>query len=697
MSNVPSAVDLLIDASTAIISIDHSSADELSEKVLLDLADAARILRENREVDRVILTGFCALHPVTADILEKKYADWNAQLSDVVGEIEKSSAPWIAALDDDAFGAGAALALACRLRISSRSVKIGFPEVTLGLIPSAGATQRLPRLVGFETALQMITSGRPVNAVDALSYGLVDLVDDDVLAAAKGCDVSGLSNQAPLSQHPLVEWDETAWQRAQKLAAVKKPQQIAPLKAAELVALSTEVCFDHGAKAERNAFLVLQSSFQARALWHLHLCEKAAIDPSRVAKSAQVRSIRAAVVAGGGTMGAAIAYALQSIGISVQIIEINEHAAERARANVQKLFDAAVDRGLIGFNQAQRRRKQLEIVLGRTNLPKVDLAIEAVFEDLGVKKSVFASFEDSLPHSAILATNTSYLDINHIASSVGDPSRVVGLHFFNPAHIMKLIEVIKAKHTSDSTVSSCFDLAVKLQKIPVLAGVCDGFIGNRILARSREIADMILMDGSSPYQIDKAMVAFGYPMGPYEAQDLSGLDIAYANRRRLDAVRDPKRRYVPIADQMVERGKLGKKVNAGWYQYTDHRTKNEDPAVKALIVQESEKAGIRRRNFTDGEICNRILMAMINEALVILDEGIARFTTDIDLVTVHGYGFPRWRGGLMYYADHVGVAEIYKNVRMLESEDPIIWKPAAGLKRALDSGLSFSDLYSTSL
>ncbi|MGL4810583.1 MAG: 3-hydroxyacyl-CoA dehydrogenase family protein, partial [Beijerinckiaceae bacterium] len=324
-------------------------------------------------------------------------------------------------------------------------------------------------------------------------------------------------------------------------------------------------------------------------------------------------------------------------------------------------------------------------------LPPAQLAIEAAFESMDVKRQVFAALEKALPADAILATNTSYLDVNKIADSVADPSRVLGLHFFSPAHVMKLLEIVRAESSSLRALATGYAVGKKLRKISVLAGVCDGFIGNRILASYREIADMVMLDGAMPWDIDAAMVSFGYPMGPYEAQDLSGLDIAYANRKRLAPTRDPHRRYVPIADRLVEAGRLGRKTGAGWYRYPEGGAREIDPLVTETVEAESRKAGVTRRAFSADDIRTRILTAMINEAAKILEEGIAQSASDIDLVLLHGYGFPRWRGGPLHYADTLGAAAVLANIRTFAAEDPVVWKPAALIERLAQSGGLFAD------
>jgi len=353
-------------------------------------------------------------------------------------------------------------------------------------------------------------------------------------------------------------------------------------------------------------------------------------------------------------MGAGIAYALCNAGISLTLIETDDAAINRARDNVRKIFDSAVKRALLDQDDANSRCESITFKSNYDDLQGVQLVIEAAFENMDAKKEIFRSLDKAVPATAILASNTSYLDINEIASVVGKPGRVLGLHFFSPAHIMKLLEVVRAEATSQIAMATAFRLARRLSKIPVVSGVCDGFIGNRILMSYREAIDGLLLDGAMPWEIDEAMVDFGYPMGPYTMQDLAGLDISYAERQRRAPMRDPDKRYVAIGDKLVESGRLGQKSGAGWYNYGDgQKNKKRDPAVEALILSEAEAAGVTRKSFDAITIQDIALGAMISEAQAILDEGIALSPTDIDLVLVHGYGFPRWRGGLMFHADLV--------------------------------------------
>ena len=389
-------------------------------------------------------------------------------------------------------------------------------------------------------------------------------------------------------------------------------------------------------------------------------------------------------------MGAGIAYALLNAGMTVTLLETDAEGVTRARANIDKIVDASVKRGLIDAAGAADRRARLTVSADYSAAAGAGLAIEAAFESLEVKAQVFAKLQDALPAGAMLATNTSYLDIDTIAAPLADPSRVLGLHFFAPAHIMKLLEIVRGKASSDRALATGFALAKRLRKIPVLAGVCDGFIGNRILMRLREAADTVLMDGTTPWDLDEAMVDFGYAMGPYETQDLSGLDIAYANRRRQDATRDPARRYIPIADRMVQEGRLGRKVGVGWYRYPGGGGKVVDPLIDDLVREEAHFAKLTRTEYDAPEITRRLLLAAINEAADILNEGIAQSAADIDLVTVHGYGFPRWRGGLMHYADTLGAAEILSQLRALQAEDALVWKPSPVIEACAAQGLTLA-------
>ncbi|MFW2541949.1 FAD-dependent oxidoreductase [Primorskyibacter sp. 2E107] len=668
----------------AIVELDNPPVNAIGLALREGLQAALLRVASEEGLSRVILTGKGRAFAAGGDAREFDAPAVAPHLNDIVNQIEACEVPWVAALNGLALGGGCELALACRYRIAAPAVQIGLPEVSLGIVPGSGGTQRLPRLIGMRAALELIPTAKTIGAEAAERMGLIDAIADDPLQAALDLEQGALDLAIPVRDLPRPAAAPKAIAAARALADRKQPQQIAPQRAIDLVAQTAERPFPDGLRDERETFLTLRSGDQARALRHVFFAERAAKAPKWIS-AAPVPLERVAVV-GGGTMGAGIAYALLNAGLSVTLIERDAEGVARARNAIETIIGQSLERGLITDAGAEARRAGFAATDDYDDAHDCALAIEAAFESMEVKRAVFAELETALPRDAILASNTSYLDLDAIADTVSDPSRVVGLHFFAPAHIMKLLEIVRGKATSERALATGFALGKALRKIPVLAGVCDGFIGNRILARYREAADTVFMDGSTPWEVDEAMVEFGYAMGPYEAQDLSGLDIAFANRRRQDATRDPDRRYIPIADRMVELGKLGRKTGAGWYRYPGGNGKVEDPIVADLALEEAHFAGRSRTDYAAEEIRERLLLAMINEACDILHEGIAASARDIDLVTVFGYGFPRWRGGLMHYADTLGVAWIVARLRALEAEDALVWAPSALLLDCLERG-----------
>ena len=682
------SVTMRIEDRVGYVLIDNPPVNAIGLSVRQGLLEAV-LWAERQRLDRVIVSGAGRAFAAGADAREFDSAPVEPHLPDVLNAIERSFVPWIAAINGVALGGGAEIALACRMRIMAPDAQIGLPEVTLGVIPGAGGTQRLPRVVGLAKALEMITTGKPLGAEAALAAKLIHDIDPDPVDAAFMVNTEQLGDVVPVWELPAPDVDAEALSAALGAVARKTPGQNAPLRAVDVIEAGLSLPFDEALARERAAFIELRGSGQARALRHIFFAERAAKAPDGLAaKPAPLEHI---AVVGGGTMGAGIAYALLNAGYRVTLLETDAEGVERARANVEKVIAASLKRGLIDDAGAEDRRARLALADDYSAASGAALAIEAAFESMGVKKAVFAQLEAALPPDAIFATNTSYLDVNEIAGSIADPARALGLHFFAPAHIMKLLEIVRGDATGDAALAAGFALAKKLRKVPVLAGVCDGFIGNRILARYREAADTVLMDGSTPWEVDEAMVGFGYAMGPYEAQDLSGLDIAHANRRRQDATRDPARRYIPIADRMVELGKLGRKTGAGWYRYPGGAGKVDDPIVADLALEEARFAGIERTEYAPEEIRERLLLAMINEAADILHEGVAQNARDIDLVTVFGYGFPRWRGGLMHYADTLGAGAIMEKLDALAQEDAVAWNASPLLRQCAESGTSIAE------
>ena len=677
----------------AVVTLDSPPVNAIGRAEREGLLAAVEAVAADDAVVAAVLTGAGRAFAAGANAAEFDLPPEPPHLPAVVDAIEASAKPWVAAIDGPALGGGYELALACRERIASPRSVAGLPEVTLGVVPGAGGTQRLPRLIGFAAAIELIVEGKTLKAAEARQRGLIDaIVDDPRAAALDAARALAGTSWTPVSARPQPDVDAAAVAKARATAGRKLRGQVAPEEAIALVETAAATDFAAGVAIERAAFLRLRESEQAKALRHIFFAERAARRPPEL-KACTAREIGSAVVIGGGTMGAGIAYALNAAGIAVALVENDAAGLERAQANVGRLFDAAVSRGLMTVEAAADRRGRIAWTTDLDQQGDADLAIEAVFEDLAVKQEVFRRLDSALRPGALLATNTSYLDVNRIAAVTGRPEDVIGLHFFSPAHIMKLLEVVRADRTSNDTLATGLGLAAKLGKVPVISGVCDGFIGNRILARYREVADIIMIEGALPWEIDAAMVDFGFAMGLYATQDLSGLDIAYANRKRLAPTLDPKRRYVPIADRVVESGRLGRKTGAGWYRYPDGATQGVvDPELEALVLDEAQKAGVTRRPFGADEIRSRILAVMVNEAAEILREGIAARPSDIDVVEVFGYGFPRWRGGLLWHADRVGLAAILADLERYAAEDPIIWPVSPLLRDLVRQGRTFATL-----
>ncbi|PLX39151.1 MAG: enoyl-CoA hydratase [Hyphomicrobiales bacterium] len=670
------------------VELDNPPVNAIGRALRQALLDAVE-WAEAEGLERVIVSGKGRGFAAGADTSEFDRPPEPPHLPDVLARIEQSPVPWIAAIHGAALGGGAEIALACRYRIARPDATVGLPEVTLGVVPGAGGTQRLPRLIGLEAALDLVPTGKPVSGTAAKALGLVNEVDDDPVAHAEMLNGEQLGTVVPVGELNTGTVAPEAFEKARKTAAKRMRGQIAPQKAIDLLELSQSASLADGMAAERAVFLELRASEQARSLRHIFFAERGAKAPGWL--TADPMPVENVAIVGGGTMGAGIAYALLNAGLKVSVLETDADGVERARANVDKIIEASLGRGLIDAAGADDRRSRLTISDDYAVAGDANLAVEAAFESMEVKRQVFGRLQAAMPAESILATNTSYLDVDEIAAVLDDPSRLVGLHFFAPAHIMKLLEIIRGAKSSDRALATGFSLARRLKKIPVLSGVCDGFIGNRILARYREAADTLLMDGTTPWELDEAIVEFGYAMGPYEAQDLSGLDIAHANRRRQDATRDPNRRYIPIADRMVNEGRLGRKASVGWYRYPGGGGKVVDPLLEDLIREEAHFAKVERGEFSADEIRHRLTLAMINEAAEILAEGIAEKASDIDLVTVHGYGFPRWRGGLMCYADALGAKAVLEGLSELAKEDALVWKPSRVVEECAEKGLRFAD------
>lgn len=681
------SVTMIRDGLTGFVTLDNPPVNAIGRAMREGLMEAVA-WAEAEMLDRVIVTGAGRAFAAGADAKEFDGAALEPYLPDVLDAIERSFVPWIAAINGVALGGGAEIAMACRMRIMGPRAQIGLPEVTLGVIPGAGGTQRAMRLCGLEMALEMIAYGKPIGAKAALAAGLVYAVEDDPVDAADMVNTEELLCVVPTWELPAPDMDATAFAAIREGLAKRSKGQIAPVKAVEVVEAGLSMDFTEAMALERATFLEMKGGDQSRALRHMFFSERGAKAPKTLPQAPEITQI---AVVGGGTMGAGIAYACLMVGLPVVLLETDTDAIARAQHNIDALIGAGLKRGRLDESGAQALRDRLTLTDDYAAAASATLVIEAAFESMEVKTDIFAKLEAAVSPDAILATNTSYLDVDALAATTRDPSRVLGLHFFAPAHIMRLLEIVKGEQTSDRALATAYAVAKLLKKVPVVAGVCDGFIGNRIFARYKEEADILLMDGAVPWEVDGAMEGFGYAMGPYEVGDLSGLDIGFANRRREDATRDPNRRYIPIADRMVNEGRLGRKASVGWYRYPGGGGKVIDPLIEDLIAEEAHFAGVTRTEIADDVVVERLLLAMINEAACLLGEGIAHSAADIDLVTVFGYGFPRWRGGLMHYADTWGLATIVEKLRALEAVDPVIWSVSHVLVDCAVSGTPLAD------
>ena len=678
-----------IRGTAGVILMDRAPVNAINHDIRRGILDALEELVGNTSLDRIVLAGAGKIFAAGADAGEFNQPPTEPNLPQVVAAIEASPLPVVAAIRGACLGGGLELALACRWRIADQTAQLGLPEVILGVVPGAGGTQRLPRLVGMETALSMIPQGRSLKAAAAADAGLVDALDDDPVTAACVADLAAALVRPPVSTMPPPVAAPEAVVAARKTTAKKMRGQRAPAEAIALVELTATTDFEVGLAQERACFLELRTSIECAALRHVFFAERAARPPASV-RAADPQPLDRTVVVGGGTMGAGIAYALMQAGSAVTLVERDDEAATAARGRVSGLLDAAVSRGLTSADKAAAQLASMQFQAGYDGLQDAGLAIEAAFEDMAVKKAVLNALDSAMP-DAVLATNTSYLDIDDMAGWLADPSRLVGLHFFSPAHIMKLLEIVRGKVSSDAALATGFALAKRLGKLPVMVGVCDGFVGNRMLQRVREAAEHLLLDGAEFTQIDRVMTNFGYAMGLYMTQDLSGLDIAWANRKRQADTRDPDRRYSRVQDDMCAAGRFGRKSGAGWYIYEDGAKPVPNPAVAALVEAEADRHGIIRQPMDDDAVLNTLLLALINEAAGLLGEGIAGRAADVDLVLVHGYGFPRFRGGPLFHADQIGIAAIHEQLKELEARDPVVWKVAPLIEKLAADGQGFLD------
>ena len=683
----------------ALVKISNPPVNALSTAVRQGLQQAFTELNQNADVHAIVVTGSGSNFIAGADIREFGLPPQAPSLPDVCNQIEASDKLVIAAIHGAALGGGLEIALSAHYRVAVETAKVGLPEVNLGLLPGSGGTQRAPRLMGVQAATSLMLSGQHLKAQAALQAGLVDKLVEGADAQAAGLAYVRelLTAKAPVRRTRDLAIAEPqaalAWLEEQKAETAKKARGLfSPLKIIECVQAAVQLPFDEGLARERALFIECLDSPQRAGLIHAFFAEREVAKVPE-AQAAQPRPVASVAVIGGGTMGAGIAVAALDAGLPVTMIERDAESIARGRANVEKVYNGLVAKGRM---TDAAKAAVMARYTGSTNyadIAQVDLVIEAVFEDIEVKKAVFRELDRVCKPGAVLATNTSYLDIDAVAAATSRPQDVIGLHFFSPANIMKLLEIVVPAKVAADVVATAFELAKKLKKVPVRAGVCDGFIGNRILAVYKQAADYLMEDGASPYEIDAAVRGFGFAMGPFQVTDLAGGDIGWATRKRRAATRDPKARYVEIADRICERGWFGQKTGRGFYLYPEGaRVGQPDPEVLAIVDSERAKKGITPRSFTADEIMRRYMAAMVNEGAKVVAEGIALRPLDVDVTFVAGYGFPRHRGGPMKWADMTGLPKVLADIQAFAKEDPLFWKPAPLLEQLVAEGRNFDSL-----
>ena len=698
-----SAVAITRISRTLVLTMDHAPVNGLGLALRTALADAFQTALDDAVVSAIVLTGAGRMFSAGADITEfgTPKSMTPPSLPDIINMIEQAEKPVVAAIHGNALGGGLELALACAYRVAAPGANLGLPEVSLGIIPGAGGTQRLPRVIGVAPALDMIVSGKPIKAEKGLALGLIDeLADGDLVDTAvkfcAGLPAGGAAlrpTRARKDKLDAAREDPKMFDDYRKTMARRARGLEAPYAAVECVEASLAQEFDAGLSFERETFKKLVVSTQSEALRHAFFVERGAAKIDGLPKDTGKQDIRRAAVIGCGTMGGGIAMNFANAGIPVIVLEADDEFLQKGLETIRGNYAASVAKGRIPQDKMDGCMALIEGITDFDQLGEPDIVIEVIFEKMDAKKEVFAKLDAVTPPATILATNTSTLDVNEIAAATKRAEKVIGTHFFSPANVMRLQENVRGQKTSDETIATTMALAKKLGKVGVLVGVCDGFVGNRMLYAYSRQSNFLLEEGALPKQVDKAIYDFGFPMGPFAMGDLAGLDVGWLIRKARAATRPSNLRYSPIADRICEMGRFGQKTSAGWYNYAEgSRVPIPEPEIEKLIVSVSGELGYERRPIDEAEIIQRCMYPLINEGAKILAEGIAQRPGDIDTVWIYGYGFPRQRGGPMFYADTVGLKEIYDVMSALYDAHGEWLKPAPLLAELAAAGKSFGDL-----
>jgi 3-hydroxyacyl-CoA dehydrogenase len=697
------AVTLELQGDVGVITVDNPPVNALSAGVPEKIQAALDEAHRDPGVRALVLIGAGSTFIAGADIREfgritSGQTDRRLVLAPLLHALEDSPKPVVSAIHGTAFGGGLEVAMACHYRVAAPAAQVGQPEVKLGLIPGAGGTQRLPRLAGMAKALEMCVQGEPVSAADALRHGIVDAIvkgdlrQEAVAFIREKAAGGGPHPRArdrndrlgdPASHAPLFE---AARARARKRGL------LAPAKAIEALEAAARLPFEEGLQREAELFQECLASSQSKALIHVFFAERAAARVPDVPKGTPTAAVGKAAVVGAGTMGTGIAMVYANAGIPVILAEADAPALERGLGAIRRTYASSVEKGRLSQAAAEERLARIRPTLGFDGFAEADIVVEAVFESMELKKQVFAELDRACRPGAILATNTSSLDVDAIAAATARPQQVVGHHFFAPPHAMRLIEIVRGRATGVDVIASSLALARKLGKVGVVVGNARGFVGNRMYAFYQREAQFLVEEGASVPEIDAALVAFGMALGPLATGDLSGLDVGWRIRKEHGPLGPPGTRQPRVSDRLCEMGRFGQKTGAGWYRYeAGNRTPIPDPEVEGMAAEEARASGIARRTIGPDEIVERTVYSLVNEAAHILEQGMALRAGDIDVIYVNGYGFPAHRGGPLFHADTVGLEKVYRRLLQFEQEHGELWRPAPLLKSLADRGKTFAD------
>jgi len=684
----------------AVITINNPPVNALSPGVPQGIAEALDQIEQDENIKAVLLIGGGRTFIAGADI--KEFGKMTSGKSRGAGllpfllKIEDSKKPVIVAIHGTAFGGGLEVAMACHYRVAISSAQVGQPEVKLGIIPGAAGTQRLPRLAGVAKAVEMCTTGNPIRAAEALQFGIVDrIIEGDLLPGAIAFAREVAAKPAPKTRERNeklgTEADNAAiFSAARETVAKKQRGLLAPVAAITAIEAATTLPFAEGCQVEQKLFIECLFSEQSKALIHVFFSEREVGKIPDVPKDTPLLPVKSAAVVGAGTMGGGIAMVLANAGIPVLLKDADQAALDRGLATIQSNYANSVKRGRFSQQDAEERFKRITPTLSYDDFAKVDLVIEAVFEGMALKKEVFKELDRVCKPGAILASNTSTLNIDEIASATSRPAYVIGTHFFSPANVMRLLEIVRGKATSREVIATCMQLSKALGKIGVLVGNCRGFVGNRMFGPYRREAQFLVEEGAAVVAVDKALADFGMAMGPLATGDLAGLDVGWRIRKEYRHLEKPGIRQPFLEDNLCELGRFGQKTGAGWYKYDEQRRAMPDPVVDELIHKWATEAGIRQREISAAEIVDRCLYALVNEGARILEEGFALRASDIDIIYLNGYGFPAFRGGPMWYADTVGLKQVYARISEFHRQHGEIWQPAPLLARLAEQGKTFA-------